>query len=162
MIGNQPKTAGIVKHVHTDSTEEEIIEELNDKYPDCEVDFFKRNNRFTGTLKIKFNKEEELKHAIDNCVTISQHRYVVEEYIFRPRVIRCNKCQAYGHLERLCLNERTVCGKCKSEEHETRECEETVENYKCYHCNGNHQTGYKECAYFKEKEDAIKERFHNV
>ena len=162
MIGNQPKTAGIVKHVITDYSEQEIKDELSQMFPRCEAEFFKRNGRFTGTIKIKFNKEEELQDTIDNCISIFEHRYIVEPFIFKPRVIKCNKCQVYGHLSRLCLNPKTVCGKCKSEEHETLECTVTRENFVCCHCDGNHQAGDKMCEVMKEKEAVLKSRFQNV
>ena len=162
MVGNKPKTIGIIKHIHKGTSEDEIIEEINERYPRAEIDFFKRNDRFTGTIKIKFEKEEELQEAIENCIVIFNHRYIVEPYIFKPRVIKCHKCQIYGHLSRLCRSNRTVCGKCKSEEHETKACTVTSENYQCFHCDGNHQAGDKECNIFKEKEAIIKNRFHNV
>ena len=113
------------------------------------------------SLKIKFDKEEELQEVIENCITIFNHRFMVELYNFKPRVIKCNKCQKYGHLARLCQSVE-ICGKCKSKNHETRDCEEEKENYICYHCDGNHQAGDKECVEYQRIEAAIRNRKQNV
>ena len=57
MRGNKPRNAGIIKHVYSDRSLEEIEEAITDKYEDCEVEFFKKDHRFTGTIKVKFNNE---------------------------------------------------------------------------------------------------------
>ena len=162
MRGSKPSKAAIIKHVYTDHSDEDIKKEITGQYPNCEVDLFMKSDRFTGTMKVSFSKEEEYKDVMDNRIKIFRQRYVVEPYIFKPRVIKCNYCQKLSHVERLCRSENPVCGKCTSTDHETKDCEAAPEDYKCYHCNGNHETGHKECRVIKEKEAAIKSRFHNV
>ena len=162
MKGNKPRTAGIIKHVYTDNSEEEIKQQINGKYPNSKVELFKKENRFTGVIKVSFDSEEELKDAIDNRIAIGRQRYMVETYIFKPRVIKCNYCQKFSHVSRLCRSQHPVCGKCKSNQHETESCTAHSDDYSCYHCDGNHQTGDKECTVMKEKEEAIRHRLHNV
>ena len=161
MRGNKPRKAGIIKHVYSDRTEEQIEEEISGQYKDCEVEFFKRDQRFTGTIKVKFSSEEELNQAMQNRLDIFEQKYRVERYIFKPRVIMCRKCQKYGHLDRVCHRENPVCGKCKSSEHHTDNC--TVEDgqFKCYHCDGKHQAGSRSCLVQQAKEEEINTRFHH-
>ena len=156
MRGSKPSKAAIIKHVYTDHSNEDIKKEITGQYPNCEVDLFMKSDRFTGTMKVSFSKEEEYKDVMENRIKIFRQRYVVEPYIFKSRVIKCNYCQKLSHVERLCRSENPVCGKCTSTDHETKDCEAAPEDYKCYHCKGNHETGHKECRVMKEKETAIK------
>ena len=103
-----------------------------------------------GIIKVTFTNETDLNKALDDRISLYNQRYIVEKYIAKPRVIRCMKCQRFGHIERLC-HETAVCGKCGRQDHETNTCNEVKENYKCHHCKGNHATGDRECAIMKEK-----------
>ena len=68
--------AGIVKHVMTEDLEDEeysdddIISEVKETFPDVEVDLFKKDNKFTGTLKIQFSTEDELGRAMNNGIKL--------------------------------------------------------------------------------------------
>ena len=95
MRGNKPTMAGIIKHVYSRESEEDIIQEITQKYPNCEVDLFKRSNKFTGTIKVTFSNEEELQDVLDNRIQIFEQIYLVERYKFKPRVIKCNHCQKF-------------------------------------------------------------------
>ena len=159
MRGNVPRTAGIVKHVWDHRTEEEIEEELRANYPCKEVTFFKKNGKYIGIIKVIFNTPEDLVKTTEERIKIFEQRYLVEEYIFKPRVIKCNKCQAFGHIARLCRSTER-CGKC-SENHDTKTCTVEPKDFKCFHCKGNHETGDKECPEMKNKEEQIKNRQHN-
>ena len=88
---------------------------------------------------------------MQNNVSIFNQRYRVEVYKPKPRIIKCNKCQRFGHVERICREDKPVCGKCTSRNHETKDCVVESENYKCHHCDGNHITGNNECEVMKEK-----------
>ena len=161
MRGSKPRNAGIIKHVYSDRSLEEIEEEIISKYENCEVELFKKDEEFTGTIKIKFNSEGDYQDALDNRVKVFEQIYIMEKYKFRPRVIMCRKCQKYGHVARVCRSDHPVCGFCKSEDHDTDRCNAREDQHKCYHCNGNHRSGHKACTVHQTKEDEIKTRFHN-
>ena len=72
----------------------------------------------------------------------------------------CQNCQKYGHPTRLCLS-TSVCGNCKSKEHETQNCDKDEEQYVCYHCDENHPTFHKSCVVQKARVEQIKSRFNN-
>ena len=159
--------AAIVKNVLTDDTEirdEEIIEEIKGTFPDAEIDLFKKDNKFTGTLKIKFNTEDELENALNSRLTLFQQRYKLEQYKYRPRVIICRYCQKLGHVSRICENRikgNPRCGKCAETSHETKDCPKQENDYKCCYCDGNHETGAKQCEFMKTKLEQIEERSQN-
>lgn len=79
-------------------------------------------------------------------------RYNVREYIQKP--IRCFKCQKFGHVAKVCREERR-CAKCGGD-HEYGECGEKV-NPKCCNCGWGHSAAYWGCEVM-EREGEI----HNV
>lgn len=131
-------------------------------YQHAEVDLFHRDDKFTGTIKVTFNTSDELDRAIENPIKILDQRYRVEKYSYRPRVIKCNYCQKFGHISRICRSKveekPATCGKCSGSGHETSECEVTAANYKCYHCSGKHEAGNKKCEIMKQKMEDLLSR----
>ena len=155
---HQPRhTAGLIKQVER-LPEEDIIAEIKEYYPDAHLECFKNNDRFTGTVKITFKDEESLKNAIENKIRINQQIYIPEIFISKPRVIKCNKCQTFGHVAKWC-RQAPVCGKCSTKgHHETKECTVEKEEYKCAHCDGNHITGSYNCIKMKEMVEKLQNR----
>ena len=154
------KTIGIVKHINTDQSVEAIENEVKEKYPGAKCDLFKRpDESFTGTMKVTFADEETLNNSISNRFTLFNQRYLVEVYKPKPKVIKCNRCQRFGHVGRLCRSINPKCGKCCSVNHETNVCSVEAENYKCAHCSGGHMTGDKKCEEMINKEaDLLRRR----
>ena len=152
------QTSGIVKHVYSDCSEEEIQENIKQNYNATKVEAFKRNGEMTGTVKITFSSQKELNDVINDRIKIFSQRYLMEEYKPSPRVIKCHRCQGFGHIARLCRSNLPTCGKCGEHSHETKSCTSSVK--KCSHCKENHTTGDKTCRVMKEKLDQIKDRFN--
>ena len=138
----QDKAAGIIKYVYHD--EDNLEEVVKDLFPGSEVELFTKSNKFTGTIKVNFESENELEEALKNPVKINHQRYIMDKYIYRPRLVQCYNCQRFAHVARLCW-QGTVCGKCSSTQHETRACPARPTEYKCYHCDGNHASNSKDC-----------------
>ena len=72
----------------------------------------------------------------------------MEEYKRKSRVIKCNKCQSWGHVHRYC-NKSAKCGKCAGN-HETLTCNITS-GFKCAHCGQDHKAGSQDCEVLKTK-----------
>ena len=159
MRGNIPNTIGIVKHVLKPDDENELKQEILQNYPCKEVDLFKKNGEFMGIVKITFNTAEDLQNAKVERIKIFRQRLIIDDYNFKPRVIKCNKCQLMGHIARLCRRSE-VCGKCGNN-HNTNACTIEPKDYVCYHCKGNHATGDKNCPVMKNKEESISNRRQN-
>jgi hypothetical protein len=78
----------------------------------------------------------------------------VYDHVF---VLRCYKCQDYGHHSEDCSN-TSVCGFCAATGHETRECTVYLRNghgKKCINCNqagmyDSHEANHPQCAVFLE------------
>ena len=71
--------------------------------------------------------------------------------MLKNSIVRCYNCQKFAHIARLCVYEGTICGKCSSKDHSTKECSVEPKDYKCFHCKGNHETGSKNCEVIKMK-----------
>ena len=151
------QTSGIIKHVYVDQSERVIEEDIRSKYP-CisKVEFFKRNGTFHGTIKVVFKSRKDLLDVMADRVKIFNQRYLMEEFKPLPRVIKCNRCQAFGHIARRCRAAKPTCGKCGEESHETMACSSSAR--KCTHCKEGHETGDKNCKIMKEKLAEIKQR----
>ena len=143
--------------MYSESSEEELINELKTRYTTIDkAELFKKNNMFTGTIKVVFKTRKDLLDTMMDRIKIFNQRYIMEEYKPLPRVIKCNRCQNFGHIARRCRAVKPKCGKCCEDTHETRDCTSTVK--KCAHCNENHESGDKSCSVMKSKQDEIRQR----
>ena len=120
------QTSGIVKHVYVDCSEEEIEENIKSNYNASKVEVFKKNGMMTGTVKITFNSQKDLVDVITDRIKIFAQRYIMEEFKPIPRVIKCHRCQGFGHIARLCRSNSPKCGKCGETSHESEHCTSSV------------------------------------
>ena len=167
--------AGIVQHIEAykdENNEEnvegvmseaEIIDEVKKTYPEATSEVFMRKNNKgekvpTGTVKIKFASRDELDAAMKTCINMFSQRLAVEEFQFKPRVIKCHNCQIFGHIAMRCKHP-AKCG-CCSAAHSTKDCphQSDPDKFKCSHCTGKHITGDKACKKFQAREDELKNR----
>ena len=162
VIYSEKNCTGIVKYVYDDVEEDEINNQIRQHYPDAQFELFKKNGEFTGMIKVTFKDQEELERVITNRFGILERKYLIEPFIHKPRVIKCNVCQRFGHVSRLCRSKNEpVCGKC-CKNHETTNCTSPQEEFKCYHCNKNdHITGSHQCEKMKEKYQELIDRQRN-
>ena len=145
-------TTGMIKHVYDDKTEDEMRQEILSKYEEdisgCE--FLKRkDNSFMGMIKVEFKSRNSLLRVIQEKIKFCDQRYEVEEYKRKSRVIKCNKCQGWGHVHRYCGRD-PKCGKCAGN-HESKTCNITS-GFKCAHCGEAHRAGSSDCKVYKRKE----------
>ena len=158
--GAKPNSTGLVKYVYDDFTEEDIIESITENYPTAKYELFRNKNKeFTGMIKITFTDAEGLNKAIAEKFSIQHQKYIIEPFIFKPRVIKCNNCQKFGHISRICKSkDNPICAKC-GKNHKTDDCESPEEEFKCYHCGKNdHITGNYSCEKIKEKLQQLLDR----
>lgn len=73
-------------------------------------------------------------------------------------IVRCMKCQQYGHVAKFCLEKSSCCGYC-AEAHDTKNCKNnTLKDFKpvCAACKrfkkpDNHVSGSPDCPSYKSK-----------
>ena len=110
--------------------------------------------------KAKVRVSEDVRKIISNAnnkLNIGLRSCPVFDEFF---VKRCNKCQKYNHYKDACQAAKVVCGKCCGE-HETKDCNVDVVNYKCYNCeqakcaDTNHMTSYYKCPVYIEAQKKL-------
>ena len=150
-------TMGVIKGVNTEESVDDITDDIQATYPGTTVDFFRRNMKITGTIKLIFKNNEVYTKAMeDGGIMIGGIKYLMEQFVFKPRVIRCFRCQSYGHIGKNCRAKEAICGKCCKVGHESRDCETPLTNKsRCFHCKEPHSTGSKDCSEYKRVEDKI-------
>ena len=142
----------MIKYVYDDFSEEEMKKEILTNYKGvitkCEFQKKRSDESFNGMIKIEVSSREDLLKLIKDRVKFLNQRYIVEEYHRKSRVVKCHKCQGWGHIQRYCKKD-PKCGKC-AEKHESKTCTITS-GFKCAHCSLNHMAGSADCKIFKEK-----------
>jgi len=151
-IPGADNTTGIVKHVYDDLPEEQMKDAIMNNYSEdiegCEFLKRKGDDSFMGLIKVEFKSRDSLLKVMDEKIKFCNQRYIVEEYKRKSRVIKCNKCQGWGHVHRYC-NKSAKCGKCAGN-HESLSCDITT-GFKCAHCNKDHKAGSFDCEVYKNK-----------
>ena len=148
--------AAFIKHVYQDISVDDIKSQVEAQCPNSEAEPFRKNQKFTGSIKVSFKSNEDFEAAKDNIVVINQHRYVMEKFNYQPRLIRCFNCHKFGHVARLCHQEESICGKCTSKDHKTKDCTVRPAQYKCFLCEGNHETGSRNCDIIRLKTEELR------
>ena len=152
---------GLVKFVYDDLQEQEIKDDIKTTYPDItKIELFKRDEEFTGMIKVVFKEEAQLNRVIAERFKLCHKKYIIEAFKQKPRVIKCNTCQRFGHVSRLCRSKANpICGKCSMEGHETKDCTAEENEIKCFHCGKNdHITGSYSCEKIQEKLQELLDR----
>ena len=108
--------------------------------------------------KVKFENEEKLEEALAGVVVINRHRYIMERFRYRPKLIQCYNCYKFAHVARLCWKVGSVCGKCASTDHPTKDCQAHHNDFKCINCGGNHESTSKYCEVVKLKLEELASR----
>ena len=147
---------------------EEIQTEVLRVFPETVTEVFtrkvwnkgKQEEVQTGTIKIKFKDREQLLEAIASKVSFFSQRHIVDEFKWRPKAIKCHRCQRFGHVAHNCRSKSVKCGYCSSDKHESRDCKVESSAYKCAHCSGKHPTGSSGCSVLIAKEEEIRSRYH--
>lgn len=151
-IPGHHNTTGMIKHVYDENSENDMKNDILHHYSEDieELEFLKRKNddSFMGMIKVECKSRDSLLKLIDDKIKFCGQRYVVEEYKRKSRVIKCNKCQSWGHVHRYC-KKSAKCGKCAGN-HETLTCNITS-GFKCAHCGQDHKAGSQECEVLKSK-----------
>ena len=75
-------------------------------------------------IKVDFKSHTLLQQVITDKIKILSQRYIVEEFVRKSRVIKCNNCQSWGYVHRYCVK----AAKCPNfgKNHETRTCTVTT------------------------------------
>ena len=96
----------------------------------------------TASLLVEFQDANHANQAVAHGLHWRGMRLGCERADKEGRLLRCSRCQAYGHLVAKCTITYDRCGKC-TECHKTRACKSKIR--KCASCGGGHPAGNNRC-----------------
>ena len=133
---------GVIHNVDTTIPEEDLYHLLKEQNVGYVKRFLKRTNGIlapTPSVLLTFNSENK-----PTNVNFLYESYRVDSY--NPPVVRCHKCQLFGHVQKYCKKE-IRCVRC-GDKHTFEQCTKKEEP-KCFRCNLNHSAAYKGCTFYK-------------
>jgi hypothetical protein len=86
-------------------------------------------------------------HSLPLTMKVNKREYGVRPFV--AQVIRCYRCQRFGHYMRECRAKKEVCPTCGSPGHAAAKCKATER--RCVNCRGAHSAGYQGCPARKDQ-----------
>ncbi|XP_066955372.1 uncharacterized protein [Macrobrachium rosenbergii] len=158
----------MISRVPEDVKEEDVIENIKNKNPWLRY-LIKDEDDFKKVATVQADAKGRPGYIIKcspqirrNVAARGDKLYILDKFgdekfckvYDRYHVIRCTKCQKFGHKLGQCRGE-LVCPKC-GKGHWLRDC--NSETSTCFLCKGPHITGNRSCQKYKEQEARIKDR----
>ena len=147
---------GVISNIPLDISEEELFSELKKQNVVSVKRLRRRENGKliqSKSVLITFSGLQ-----LPNEVKMGFELFTVRQFV--APVLRCHKCQNFGHVEEKCRG-KLRCVRC-GEGHEFKDCKEK-ENRKCARCGGPHSAAYKGCKEYKIQKEIIKVKtFTNI
>jgi hypothetical protein len=114
-------------------------------------------NQQVATLKVNCADPQSANHLLCEKVAIQGHIVTVLKDIHEP--IRCNNCQAYGHIRANCKSEE-ICAHCCSTEHKTANCPPNQTPH-CRACGpkSTHPSYSRKCPDFANRCASLDEKY---
>ena len=154
MKANQPERplrAVLIRDVPTKMSEQNIIDSIEETYPDSTATRFVNKDRTPlGTVKIVFKSGLLHERALNEGIFVDNIYYRTQKFIQTGiQIIRCFKCQKFGHISMNCKSAIT-CGHCTGI-HKYKDCTMKHEAPKCVNCSEAHTSDSTSCtAYLRQ------------
>ncbi|KAH9360249.1 hypothetical protein HPB48_019833 [Haemaphysalis longicornis] len=153
------KTLGKIKDVPIDYSDEDLLEYLKERGVIAvrRQRTWKMNEDGSISMRplpnvfLQFRPDKPMPHRVPRFTM-----YPVEKYI--EPVVRCYKCQRYGHIARTCRG--TLRCKTCSGPHDYKECL-TKRQPKCANCSGPHPASFSRCPRSKWASHLQREKILN-
>jgi hypothetical protein len=94
----------------------------------------------TKAIRLTFEAE-----TLPDQVVINAWKFEIRPYV--AQVVRCYKCQRFGHTAKNCHAKAATCSNCGGKNHKSGDCH--APRRKCYNCGGEHSSAYKGCEALK-------------
>lgn len=136
----------VLKNVPTALIESEILSEVKAQFSGCcEAKRFHKQGAILKTVRIAFDKKEQMSSALSTGLFLADCFYMPELYQEKKFPIRCYNCNHFGHTSHHCTAKQS-CLKCSAHGHSIKDC--TSDTIKCCNCNGNHLASDRDCPLF--------------
>ena len=155
----KPNRAVIMKKVPLVVTDELIQSCLDTQFTDAKATrLIKRDSTKVGTVKIVLKSENDLGKALHQGFSIDSIYYKTITFVQNGiQVVRCFKCQKFGHISAKCQSAEECIYCC--ENHFFTDCPNKIQESKCANCNLKHPANYIQCdVYIKQLQTVIQSR----
>ena len=142
----------------TSHSQDEILQEFNNKYPStpCKKVIIMGKNK--QLLKLIFDSQEDAKSVANDGfalfhVRVPPYNISIDSFIEVPMCMSCYKMNE--HATRNCPTATTiVCSECSEEGHRWTDCKANTK--KCLNCSGDHRTTAPQCPMRKQEVNKIR------
>ena len=109
----RPLRAVLIRDVPTELSEQDIIDFIEETYPDSTATrFVKKDRTPLGAVKIVFKSGQLHEKALNEGIFVDNIYYRTQKFIQTGiKIIRCFKCQKFGHISMNCKSD-IACGHC--------------------------------------------------
>ena len=111
----------------------------------------KKNGDPTTQILSKLKNEIEEQHTKRYEIKIENKVKNIREYVNKEKIIiRCFKCNKFGHLSNSCRNNNSLYSRCGSNKLKWK-VNSPKQQLRCVNCLGNHSVAWESCKKYKEK-----------
>lgn len=135
----------VVKGVHPDFTDEEVVAELREQKLNI-TKAWRIRSRETGQLTMLVRVLTECQETTDKLLRdgaiLANGRHMVEaSHLPKPQPMQCGRCFAFGHQAASCKRKEQTCPKCGQIRDQEHSCVVT----RCLACGGDHEAWSNKC-----------------
>lgn len=152
-----PDFSLVVQHFPKNWDEQEIIEEVKEKYSSLVklTRLYGRNNTTLNSVRADFRSLQQVKSILrEKFIYIGQMKLPVKIYYQPARVRKCMKCFSHDHTTNSCSSQR-VCIRCGQQHQLNNSCQNAIN---CVNCNQQHYAGHPSCPVVQKKRREIAEQ----
>ena len=143
--------SALIRGVPLELDNNEIEQHLDNNFPGVKARrFVKADKTALQTVKLSLPSKLLYDKATSDGIFLDALFYQPVEFVQQGiRIIRCYKCQKFGHMSSNC-HSRESCKHC-AEEHSVAKCTNKDKPAKCSNCKGNHEADDTNCpTYIKQ------------
>lgn len=140
----------ILKNVPLEYTDDELLkliesecDQIGENIKYCKRIISAETGRPTSLIRLICKDKDTAEVLLKEGLKIGSLVFRCERPLPRPTPIRCYKCQEFNHTSYQCQNTQK-CAKC-GEEHRTKDCQKTKDEYRCINCGERHAVWAKTC-----------------
>lgn len=138
----------LIYDVDRDVTRESLPGRIVDQNPELGLDkesvvplFMKGSKTDEQVWWVCSVRPSSYRLVVGKSLYIGMSRCRVKEYV---DVVRCFKCQHFGHKASKCQAKVDTCGRCAVQGHRAKDCQSA--SVKCANCGLRFQSGHKDCS----------------
>ena len=143
--------SALIRRVPLELDKNEIEQNLDNNFPGVKARrFVKADKTALQTVKLSFSSKLLYDKVTSDGKLLDAIFYQPVQFVQQGiRIIRCYKCQKFGHMSSNC-DSRESCKHC-AEEPSVAKCTNKDNPAKCNNCNGNHEAADTNCpTYIKQ------------